>query len=156
MNIGDKYILAYEIFQELLEALRDRNYQVIGPTVRDNAIVYDEISSISELPSGLTDEQDGGSYRLKKRDDNALFGYALGPHSWKKFLHPPVMSLWKANRTGDEIKILEEKEETKKEDKRKIQARTNEIKHPWRKQELYKIKNEKKKKLKTRIKGRRK
>jgi ferredoxin len=114
LNIEDKIIIAYEDFQQLLDALLDRDYQVIGPTLRDNAIVYDEISSISELPSGYTDEQDGGRYRIKKRDDGALFGYAVGPHSWKKFLHPPVMSLWKADRTGDEIKILEEKEDTKK------------------------------------------
>nr|NIP29137.1 sulfite reductase subunit A [Candidatus Dadabacteria bacterium]NIQ13050.1 sulfite reductase subunit A [Candidatus Dadabacteria bacterium] len=110
MNIGEKYILACEDFQELLDTLRDEDYQVIGPTVKDNAIIYDEISSISELPYGYTDEQDGGKYRLKKRNDSALFGYAVGPHSWKKFLHPPVMSLWKAERTAGGLKIVEEKE----------------------------------------------
>ena len=40
--------------------------------------------------AGWTDEQDGGHYRLHRRDDDALFGYAVGPHSWKKFLLPPV------------------------------------------------------------------
>jgi sulfhydrogenase subunit beta (sulfur reductase) len=40
-----------------------------------------------------TDEQDGGKYRLRKRPDGALFGYAVGPHSWKKFLFPPVTRL---------------------------------------------------------------
>jgi len=114
LNIEDKIIIAYEDFQQLLDVLLDTGYHVTGPTLRDNTIVYDEISSITELPLGFTDEQDGGSYRLKKRDDSALFGYAVGPHSWKKFLHPPVMSLWKADRTGDEIKILEEKEDAKK------------------------------------------
>ena len=114
LNIEDKIIIGYEDFQQLFDVLLDIGYHVAGPTLRDNAIVYDEISSISELPSGYTDEQDGGKYRLKKRDDSALFGYAVGPHSWKKFLHPPVMSLWKAERTGDEIKTIEEKEDTKK------------------------------------------
>jgi hypothetical protein len=37
---------------------------VIGPTVRDRAILYEEISSTADLPEGLTDEQEGGSYRL--------------------------------------------------------------------------------------------
>ena len=46
---------------------------------------------------GWTDEQDGGHYRLARRDDEALFGYAVGPHSWKKFLHPPVQRLWRAD-----------------------------------------------------------
>jgi sulfhydrogenase subunit beta (sulfur reductase) len=33
---------------------------------------------------GWTDEQNGRTYRLKKREDEALFGYVVGPHSWKK------------------------------------------------------------------------
>src|SRR5262249_19663783 len=49
---------------------------------------YDDIASVADLPRGWTDEQDGGRYRLHRRDDDALFGYAVGPHSWKKFLHP--------------------------------------------------------------------
>jgi len=106
--------MAHEDFQQLLDVLLSRDYLVVGPTIKDGAIVYDEISLISELPSGYTDEQDGGKYRLKKRDDNALFGYAVGPHSWKKYLHPPITTLWKANRTENGIKIEEEQEDTKK------------------------------------------
>ena len=36
----------------------------IGPTVRDEAIVYDEIATSTDLPRGCGDEQDGGHYRL--------------------------------------------------------------------------------------------
>ena len=72
----------------------------MGPTVRDNAIVYDTLTSVADLPIGYTDEQNGGTYRLKKRADTAWFGYAVGPHSWKKFLHPPVIRLWQAKREG--------------------------------------------------------
>ncbi len=86
--------------QSLIDALAGRGYCVVAPIVRDGAIVYDELNSIDELPSGWTDEQDGGYYRLKKRDDKALFGYAVGPHSWKRFLHPPKLRLWKAEQTG--------------------------------------------------------
>ena len=50
-----------------------------GRAVRDGAIVYDEIESAADLPTGWTDEQDGGHYRLERRDDDALFGYAVGP-----------------------------------------------------------------------------
>jgi len=114
LNTQSSLILEYEDFQQLLDVLLVRGYEVIGPNVKDNAIVYDKISSVSELPSGITDEQDGGKYRLKTRDDNALFGYAVGPHSWKKYLHPPITTLWKANRSEDGIKIEEEKEDTRK------------------------------------------
>lgn len=87
--------------QGLLDALRDRGYTVVGPTVRDGAIVYDEIHALGDLPRGWGDEQDGGTYRLRRRDDEALFGYAVGPHSWKKYLFPPHTLLWRARRTAD-------------------------------------------------------
>jgi ferredoxin len=86
--------------QSLIEALTGKGYLVIGPVVRDGAIVYDELTASSDLPIGWTDEQDGGTYRLKKRTDKAVFGFAVGPHSWKKYLHPPVLRLWKAERSS--------------------------------------------------------
>src|SRR5438105_14261857 len=70
----------------LIEALARRGYEVIGPTVRDGAIVFDHIESADELPAGWTDEQAPGHYRLKRREDGAIFGYAVGPQSWKKYL----------------------------------------------------------------------
>ncbi len=87
--------------ETLLGAIRRRGYRLLGPTVRDGAIVYDDIESASDLPVGWSDEQDGGTYRLRRRDDGALFGYAVGPHSWKRFLHPPRILQWRAKRTGD-------------------------------------------------------
>ena len=105
----DHVVLRAENFQGLLDALKARGYQILGPTVRDGAIVYDELGSISDLPIGWTDEQEGGKYRLKKRADQAFFGHAVGPHSWKKYLHPPVVRLWTASRTGKGFQIEEEK-----------------------------------------------
>ena len=46
--------------QHLLDALAARGYQVVGPTVRDSAIVYEAIDSVDALPMGWTDEHDGG------------------------------------------------------------------------------------------------
>ncbi len=86
--------------QDLIDALRRQGYTVIGPCIREGAIVYDEIHQVSDLPIGWTDEQDGGRYRLKRREDSSFFGYAVGPHSWKRFLHPPVLSLGRARRNG--------------------------------------------------------
>jgi ferredoxin len=98
-------------FDALLGTLRDRGYRVIGPRIRDDAVVYDEIDSSSDLPEGWTDEQDGGTYRLHKRDDAALFGYAVGPHSWKRFLFPPSEVLWRAHRTNGSMTVDEPAEE---------------------------------------------
>src|SRR6266566_3566199 len=98
LQVKAQVILEREHFQRLLDVLHNKEYQVVGPTVRDNAIVYETLTAVADLPIGYTDEQDGGRYRLKKRADDALFGYAVGPHSWKKFLHPPVIRLWQGRR----------------------------------------------------------
>jgi sulfhydrogenase subunit beta (sulfur reductase) len=97
-------------FAQLLTTLRAQGYHVIGPTIREEAIVYDTITEPEDLPIGYTDEQGGGHYRLKKREDKALFGYAVGPHSWKKFLHPPLIRLWQAKRTGKNMQISTEEQ----------------------------------------------
>jgi hypothetical protein len=93
-------VIRAEDLNLLFDALRERGYTVVGPTLRQDAIVYDELPSADALPAGWTDEQAPGSYRLKRRDDGALFGYAVGPHSWKRFLFPPVTPLFSASRDG--------------------------------------------------------
>ncbi|MDP6355499.1 MAG: 4Fe-4S dicluster domain-containing protein [Planctomycetota bacterium] len=93
---GVAYLILRSNFDSLLAGLKQRGFLVVGPTVQEQAIVYDELGSTADLPTGWTDEQDGGTYRLKRRQDEALFGYNLGPHSFKKYLHPPSTRLWKA------------------------------------------------------------
>lgn len=104
--VGQRVVLDASLLGELISALQRRGYQVIAPTVRDGAIVLDAIESASDLPVGWTDEQAPGHYRLKMREDQAAFGYASGPHSWKKFLHPPEVQLWAAERQDGSFRIL--------------------------------------------------
>jgi ferredoxin len=85
----------------LLQALARQGWRVVGPRVRDGAIVYDDITGAADLPEGWSDRQDGGTYRLERRGDGALFGYASTPQSWKRFLHPPALALWRGERRGD-------------------------------------------------------
>src|SRR6266702_2100518 len=110
-QVKDTVVVEYEHFQHLFGALTGKGYQVVGPTIRENAIVYDTLAAVADLPIGYTDEQDGGTYRLKKQDNEALFGYAVGPHSWKKYLHPPVLRLWEARREGNGFELIPEKQE---------------------------------------------
>jgi len=99
-------VLAASHLGQLIEVLVRRGYAVVGPTVRDGAIVYDQIDSVEDLPTGWTDEQAPGQYRLRRRADNALFGYVVGPQSWKKYLHPAEVRLWSAERQGGTFRIL--------------------------------------------------
>ena len=89
--------------QKLVDGLRAREFEVIGPTVHDGAIALTRLESAKELPIGWTDEQQQGHYRLKKREDDALFGYAVGPQSWKQYFHPAHVKLWEAEAQGFRI-----------------------------------------------------
>jgi ferredoxin len=105
---GQEVVVSRDGLDKMLRVLAQLGYRVVGPTVRDQAIVYDDIATTEDLPVGWTDEHEGGHYRLYRRDDGALFGYVVGPHSWKRFLHPPVQQLWRTERRADSFEIRTE------------------------------------------------
>ncbi len=94
----------------LISTLIDRGYEVVGPTVRSQTILYDTITSTADLPVGIRDRQEAGTYRLENRGDDALFGYVVGPQSWKKFLAPPGTVFWRGLRTEDGFETVEAEE----------------------------------------------
>jgi sulfhydrogenase subunit beta (sulfur reductase) len=101
-------VIEPESLEDLVGALRERGYRVVGPTVRDGAIVYEDLDAATQLPIGWTDAQEPGGYRLERRSDDARFGYAVGPHSWKQFLFPPTIRLWRAERRDVGFDVAEE------------------------------------------------
>jgi sulfhydrogenase subunit beta (sulfur reductase) len=112
--MNNSMIIDHDGLDQLIKVLNGIGFQVVGPSVRDEAIVYETLKSINDLPEGWTDEQDGGIYRLKRRPDKALFGYVVGPHSWKKYLHPPERRLFHANLEGGDFEIIPEELEAPK------------------------------------------
>ncbi len=107
-TIGETFTVEREHFNRLLNGLSRQGYQLVGPTIREGAIVYDTLTDETDLPIGWADEQERGIYRLKQRNDAALFGYTVGPRSWKQFLHPPARRLWQAKRINGSFEIIEE------------------------------------------------
>ena len=95
---GQAVIVDADGLPALFDALRGRGYTVVGPTVRDGAIVVAELASVAELPFGWGVETEAGRYRLRERSDTAAFGHSAGPQSWKTVLHPPRAKLWSADR----------------------------------------------------------
>jgi ferredoxin len=81
----------------LVETLAARGYRVVGPTVRDDAIVLAELSSGADLPDGWGVDVAPGSYRLHRRTDAAVFAHSTGQQSWKEFLHPPRRPIWSSD-----------------------------------------------------------
>jgi formate hydrogenlyase subunit 6/NADH:ubiquinone oxidoreductase subunit I len=102
---GQKVLIQRRDLDQLFQVLQQHGYTVVGPQRRDGAIVYDTLESSADLPAGWTDEQDAGTYRIVQREDEALFGYRPGPSSWKRFMFPPELTLWRAVRNGRSFDI---------------------------------------------------
>jgi sulfhydrogenase subunit beta (sulfur reductase) len=100
-RLDDPAVVTLDALDALIAVLREDGYRVVGPTVRDGSIVHGELTDVGDLPRGWTDEQTAGTYRLRRRDDDALFGYAVGPSSPKRDLFPANQRLWTATSDGD-------------------------------------------------------
>ena len=106
---ADTHVMGPEGLGALVDVLRQEGYRVVGPTVRDGAIVLDEIMSADELPHGWTAHSEAATYRVERRDDDAVFGWAVGPHSWKQELMPSRVRLWRAAAADGTPPVFEEK-----------------------------------------------
>ena len=104
----DTFVMGPDGLGALVATLLREGYRVVGPTVRDGAIVLDEISSVDELPHGWTAHHEAATYRLEERDDDAVFGWAVGPHSWKQEFMPSRVRLWRASANDGEAPAIEE------------------------------------------------
>lgn len=87
--------------QALIDALDRRGYAVLGPTVRDGAVVMAPVRAVTDLPVGRGDDQAAGRYRLRRRDDDAVFGYAAPAQSAKQVFFPTEEVIWRGRRTED-------------------------------------------------------
>jgi hypothetical protein len=85
-------VLARTDLDRLIEVLRADGRRVIGPTVRDGAVVHAEVGQAAELPWGTRSVQRPGSYRLEAADPGRAFDYGPASESWKPFVFPPVVA----------------------------------------------------------------
>ncbi len=98
--LGASVALPKTELDKLMNLLRQMGYITIGPTVRDNSIVYSKIGGIDELPKGYLSEQDSGHYRLYYTDHPYYFAVTPGPHTWKQFLFPPRAELFALRKSN--------------------------------------------------------
>lgn len=117
-KVGGQVIVDQAGLQELVDALVTHGYRVLGPQVKDGAVVLEDLNTVAALPAGWTDEQGAGTYRLVPSEGAALFAHNVGPQSWKQFLHPPSQRLWRtelrgrtADGRGDGWRVVEDKYE---------------------------------------------
>ena len=116
--MNSRHLLNVAHFDKLFEALQRRGYEIIGPRVRDQAIIYATLQSSADLPVGWTDQQSAGHYRLERSPTplgkRAFFNYVVGPHTWKQYLFPAHETLWRVRRDGDGFRSEEIVEPTPK------------------------------------------
>lgn len=105
------YVINVDGLARVIQNLIKAKLTVIGPKVEDQAIVYGQIESIDDLPQYWQDEQAPGYYRIRKTDNPKYFNFTVGPNSWKKYLHPPHIRLWQAERQGSSFSLIQEKKE---------------------------------------------
>ncbi len=91
--------------ERLVDALAADGYRVVAPRVEADTLVLAEVLAGDELPRGWSDEAGPGRYRLVRAEDDAAraterFGFRVGAHSTKRFLHPPEARLFTARRDG--------------------------------------------------------
>ena len=93
--------LARAMLHELLAALGAGGRQVIGPQLRDGAVVYEPLHDAGQLPHGLHDLQAPGRYRLEQGDTPRSFAWAVGPQALKPLVFVPRERLWSSARAED-------------------------------------------------------
>jgi sulfhydrogenase subunit beta (sulfur reductase) len=106
MGSEARVVIDADQLSSLFAALQSTGYRVIGPTVRSGAIVLEELATSADLPAGWTDSQGKGSYVLSRHESHAMFSHGPGPHTWKRWLYPPLTRLFHAIRRGSEFAII--------------------------------------------------
>jgi sulfhydrogenase subunit beta (sulfur reductase) len=69
--------------------------------VREGAIVFDELSSVDQLPRGISEQQAPGSYRLNENGSQRYFAWANGPQAIKPMVFAPREALWSCEQGDD-------------------------------------------------------
>jgi sulfhydrogenase subunit beta (sulfur reductase) len=103
--MGGSFFLARSDLPRLFATLEADDRRIVGPTVVDGAVVYDELDAAGQLPFGRTSASGPGSYRLGTGKPGRAFDYGLPVTSWKRFTHPPRVPLTRATRVDDRVEV---------------------------------------------------
>src|SRR5690606_30788230 len=96
-------LLPADQLDQLISLLHNREYQVFGPMVQNDAIMYGELNDVAQLPVGMEDEQEAGFYRLNHAGHNRYFSYVPGQDNWKRFLFLQEEVLYSATQSDSDI-----------------------------------------------------
>lgn len=95
--MNKNYFLPYEKLDQFI-GLVANDFRLIGPTVKQQQIVYADIKHAAQLPWGYVDTQQAGSYQLQKTEQQTVFGWVNGAQGIKPSLFKSTELLWKVER----------------------------------------------------------
>jgi ferredoxin len=107
LPVGSYVRLDKQDLQAIIDQLKLLGYRTIGPQVSDDAIIYDDLDEIRDLPIGIVEDQERGQYRLRRNGERRYFDHTTGPHSLKNFLFPPCETVLTVTRTDGHWKFDE-------------------------------------------------
>lgn len=99
-DLGDTVSVEKPALDLLLHQLAELGYQTLGPKVRNGTLIYSRVDAMDELPKGYVSEQSAGRFRLIHTGHSRYFDVIPGAQSWKQFLFPPRLDLFKLQRDG--------------------------------------------------------
>lgn len=107
--------LPHRHLQRLHQALVQAGYEVIGPQVKDDAILFAALNNIDELPWGWQEQADAGAYRLQHdAGSRRAFAWNTGPQGLKPWLFQPRQVLWRAEHTEEGLRFRAAKPEPRR------------------------------------------
>ena len=104
-RVAARVVVSKASLQKVFDNLRVSGFSLVGPTVREGAIVLDELTQMSELPVGWSDLQAPGRYRLERTREPQYFAYSCGPQSWKKYLLPAWLKLFSVEKENGNWRV---------------------------------------------------
>jgi len=95
--------LASDKLQILIDAVLESGFRLVAPSVSQSAVVYQNITNVSELPRSFSDSQAPGQYRLQQAQHQRYFYWTNTVQSLKPILFKPRQLLWSANAENGEV-----------------------------------------------------
>jgi sulfhydrogenase subunit beta (sulfur reductase) len=96
------YFLPYALLQAFLDRLIHAGYQIQGPQIINEQLVYAPLTQVNQLPWGIRDEQGPGQYRLVSTEEHQAFGFSNAPQALKPLLFKPTETVWRVNKEGSQ------------------------------------------------------
>lgn len=103
----DSPVLSRQGLEQLLKQFVATGHRLIGPRVAEGVVQYLTLESAAQLPWGVRDEQQPGSYRLQQGSEGRAFAWACGPQALKPHLFAPQERLWQVVRAKEGLAFTE-------------------------------------------------